>query len=119
MLYDNNWSGSEDVGLLRCGPFVVPRADVGSSTGPGSTNRGLKRFERHQLLLMMRQRATVLPSKVSRLGREIVYPCTPDPDEEDEGGQVSSSLAISTRWISAAKLLQYDLATLVHREGGE
>ncbi|RWV94130.1 hypothetical protein GW17_00043364 [Ensete ventricosum] len=36
---------------------------------------------------------------------EIVYPCTPDPDGEDEGGQASTSLAVSTRWISAAKLL--------------
>ncbi|RWW35199.1 hypothetical protein BHE74_00059895, partial [Ensete ventricosum] len=34
------------------------------------------------------------------------------PDEEDEGGQASSSLAVFTRWISAAKLLQSDLATL-------
>ncbi|RZR74885.1 hypothetical protein BHM03_00045515, partial [Ensete ventricosum] len=50
---------------------------------------------------------------------EIVYPCIPDPDGEDEGDQVSSSLAVSTRWISAAKLLQSDLATLAQREGGE
>ncbi|RWV92735.1 hypothetical protein GW17_00044863 [Ensete ventricosum] len=50
---------------------------------------------------------------------EIVYPCIPDPDGENEGGQASSSLAISTRWISAAKLLQSDLATLAQREGGE
>ncbi|RWV84430.1 hypothetical protein GW17_00053859, partial [Ensete ventricosum] len=50
---------------------------------------------------------------------EIVYPCIPDPDREDEGGQASSSLTVSTRWISAAKLLQSDLATLVQREGGE
>ncbi|RWV96761.1 hypothetical protein GW17_00040504 [Ensete ventricosum] len=50
---------------------------------------------------------------------EIVYPCIPDPDGEDEGGQVSSSLAVSTRWISAMKLLQSDLATLAHREGRE
>ncbi|RWW41857.1 hypothetical protein BHE74_00052628 [Ensete ventricosum] len=28
--------------------------------------------------------------------REIVYPCIPDPDGEDEGGQASSSLAVST-----------------------
>ncbi|RWV84461.1 hypothetical protein GW17_00053824 [Ensete ventricosum] len=27
---------------------------------------------------------------VSAIGREIVYPCIPDPDREDEGGQVSS-----------------------------
>ncbi|RWW46984.1 hypothetical protein BHE74_00047061 [Ensete ventricosum] len=27
---------------------------------------------------------------------EIVYPCIPDPDEEDEGCQASSSLAVST-----------------------
>ncbi|RWV92111.1 hypothetical protein GW17_00045553 [Ensete ventricosum] len=47
---------------------------------------------------------------------EIVYPCIPDPDGEDEGGQVSS-LAVSTRWISIAKLLQSDLATLAQREG--
>ncbi|RZR73278.1 hypothetical protein BHM03_00022262, partial [Ensete ventricosum] len=51
--------------------------------------------------------------------REIVYPCIPDPDGEDEGGQASSSLAVSTRWISAAKLLQSGLATLAQREGGE
>ncbi|RWV83253.1 hypothetical protein GW17_00055169 [Ensete ventricosum] len=41
------------------------------------------------------------------------------PDREDEGGQASSSLAISTRWISIAKLLQSDLATLAQRDGGE
>ncbi|RWW58039.1 hypothetical protein BHE74_00035135 [Ensete ventricosum] len=29
------------------------------------------------------------------------------------------SLVVSTRWISAAKLLQYDLVTLAQREGGE
>ncbi|RWW55625.1 hypothetical protein BHE74_00037730, partial [Ensete ventricosum] len=51
--------------------------------------------------------------------REIVYRCIPDLDGEDEGGQASSSLAVSTRWISTAKLLQYDLATLTQREGGE
>ncbi|RZR74994.1 hypothetical protein BHM03_00047334 [Ensete ventricosum] len=50
---------------------------------------------------------------------EIVYPCIPDPDREDEGGQASSSLAVSTRWISAAKLLLSDLTTLTQREGGE
>ncbi|RWW45338.1 hypothetical protein BHE74_00048825 [Ensete ventricosum] len=54
-----------------------------------------------------------------RFNKEIVYPCIPDPDGEDEGDQVSSSLAVSTRWISAAKLLQSDLATLAQREGGE
>ncbi|RWW09037.1 hypothetical protein GW17_00027494 [Ensete ventricosum] len=36
---------------------------------------------------------------------EIIYPCIPDPDGEDEGGQASSSLAVSTQWISIAKLL--------------
>ncbi|RRT33238.1 hypothetical protein B296_00041411 [Ensete ventricosum] len=50
---------------------------------------------------------------------EIVYPYIPNPDGEDEGGQASSSLAVSTRWISTAKLLQSDLATLAQREGGE
>ncbi|RZS00470.1 hypothetical protein BHM03_00030156, partial [Ensete ventricosum] len=50
---------------------------------------------------------------------EIIYPCIPDSDGEDEGGQASSSLAVSTRWISTAKLLQYDLATLAQREGRE
>ncbi|RWV88155.1 hypothetical protein GW17_00049781 [Ensete ventricosum] len=39
------------------------------------------------------------------LPREIIYPYIPDPDGEDEGGQASSSLAVSTRWISAAELL--------------
>ncbi|RZS19591.1 hypothetical protein BHM03_00052043 [Ensete ventricosum] len=41
------------------------------------------------------------------------------PDGEDEEGQASSTLAVSTRWISTAKLLQSDLATLTQREGGE
>ncbi|RWV77432.1 hypothetical protein GW17_00061738, partial [Ensete ventricosum] len=41
------------------------------------------------------------------------------PDGEDEGGQASSSLAVSTRSISAGKLLQSGLATLAQREGGE
>ncbi|RWW03078.1 hypothetical protein GW17_00033788 [Ensete ventricosum] len=54
-----------------------------------------------------------------RLALEIVYPCIPYPDRVDEGGQASSSLAVSTRRISAAKLLQSDLATLAQREGGE
>ncbi|RWV99580.1 hypothetical protein GW17_00037506 [Ensete ventricosum] len=40
-------------------------------------------------------------------------------DGEDEGGQVSFSLAVSIRWISTAKFLQSDLATLAQREGGE
>ncbi|RWW19649.1 hypothetical protein GW17_00016281 [Ensete ventricosum] len=53
------------------------------------------------------------------LPREIVYPYISDPDGEDEGGQVSSSLAVSTRWISIAKLLLSDLVTLAQREGGE
>ncbi|RRT31364.1 hypothetical protein B296_00057831 [Ensete ventricosum] len=52
-------------------------------------------------------------------GVEIVNPYIPDPDGEDEGDQASTSLAISTRWISVAKLLQSDLATLAQREGGE
>ncbi|RZS26502.1 hypothetical protein BHM03_00059844, partial [Ensete ventricosum] len=51
--------------------------------------------------------------------QEIVYLCIPYPDGEDEGGQASSSLAIYTRWISAAKLPQSDLTTLAQREGGE
>ncbi|RWW55206.1 hypothetical protein BHE74_00038169 [Ensete ventricosum] len=51
--------------------------------------------------------------------KEIVYPYIPDPDGEDEGGQASSSLAVSTQLISVAKLLQSDLTTLAQREGGE
>ncbi|RZS20340.1 hypothetical protein BHM03_00052837 [Ensete ventricosum] len=50
---------------------------------------------------------------------EIVYPCIPYPNGEDEGGQASSSLAESTRWISIAKLFQSGFATLAQREGGE
>ncbi|RZS23182.1 hypothetical protein BHM03_00056053, partial [Ensete ventricosum] len=50
---------------------------------------------------------------------EIVYPCIPDPDGEVEGGQASSSITVSTRWISAAELLQSDIVTLAQREGGE
>ncbi|RWV91237.1 hypothetical protein GW17_00046485 [Ensete ventricosum] len=34
-----------------------------------------------------------------------------DPDGEDEEGQASSSLAISTRWMVAAILLQSQLKT--------
>ncbi|RZR81107.1 hypothetical protein BHM03_00007267 [Ensete ventricosum] len=55
--------------------------------------------------------------------QEIVYPCIPNLDREDEGGQASSSLAESSYilvfQISVAKLLQSDLATLAQREGGE
>ncbi|RWW40198.1 hypothetical protein BHE74_00054405 [Ensete ventricosum] len=51
--------------------------------------------------------------------QEIVYPCILDPDREDEGGQVSSFQAVSTRWISVVKLLQSDLATLAQWKGGE
>ncbi|RWV80039.1 hypothetical protein GW17_00058741 [Ensete ventricosum] len=64
----------------------------------------------------------VNPVKVEVMGmrsREIVYPYIPDPDGEDEGGQASSSLAVSTRWISIAKLFQSGLATLAQRDGGE
>ncbi|RWW82003.1 hypothetical protein BHE74_00009561 [Ensete ventricosum] len=43
----------------------------------------------------------------------------PHLDGEDEGGQASSSIVVSTRWISVAKLLQSDLATLAQRERGE
>ncbi|RZR74525.1 hypothetical protein BHM03_00037908 [Ensete ventricosum] len=56
---------------------------------------------------------------LENLSREIIYPCIPYLDGEDEGGQTTSSLAVSTRWISAARLLQSDLATLAQREGGE
>ncbi|RWW62985.1 hypothetical protein BHE74_00029866, partial [Ensete ventricosum] len=57
------------------------------------------------------QPATTSPSSL--------YLLQTHPDGEDEGGQASSSLAVSTRWISAAKLLQSNLATLTQREGGE
>ncbi|RRT43528.1 hypothetical protein B296_00056352 [Ensete ventricosum] len=60
---------------------------------------------------------TFRSNNVNRL-REIVYPCISDPDGED-GGQASSSLAVSTRWISTAKLLESDHVTLVQMEGGE
>ncbi|RWV84024.1 hypothetical protein GW17_00054296, partial [Ensete ventricosum] len=56
---------------------------------------------------------------VLAVNADIVYPCILDPDGEDERGQASSSLAVSTRWISAVKLLLSDLATLAQREGGE
>ncbi|RZS04241.1 hypothetical protein BHM03_00034548, partial [Ensete ventricosum] len=64
------------------------------------------------------QPAAPLQGALVAAWREIVYPCIPDPDREDEGGQ-ASSLVVSTRWISVAKLLQSDLATLAQREGGE
>ncbi|RWW02441.1 hypothetical protein GW17_00034468 [Ensete ventricosum] len=64
--------------------------------------------------------SSLLPSLRKRSkNAEIVYPCISDPDGEDEGGQASYSLAVSTRWISTAKLLQFDFATLAQREGGE
>ncbi|RWV88216.1 hypothetical protein GW17_00049715, partial [Ensete ventricosum] len=50
---------------------------------------------------------------------EIVYPRISNSDGEDEGSQASSSLAVSTRWISTAKLFQSDLVTLAQRKGGE
>ncbi|RRT31444.1 hypothetical protein B296_00054399, partial [Ensete ventricosum] len=56
---------------------------------------------------------------LGNLNEEIVYPYIPDPDGEDEGGQASSSLAVSTRSISVVKVLQSDLATLTQWEGGE
>ncbi|RWW59758.1 hypothetical protein BHE74_00033285 [Ensete ventricosum] len=68
-------------------------------------------------LTLNKLRAVV--STYHHIMKEIVYPCIPDPDREDEVGQASSSLAVSTRWISTAKLLQSDLATLAQREGGE
>ncbi|RZS13618.1 hypothetical protein BHM03_00045222, partial [Ensete ventricosum] len=33
---------------------------------------------------------------------EIVYPCIPDPDGEDEGGQASSSLAVADIYLKMA-----------------
>ncbi|RWV80212.1 hypothetical protein GW17_00058553 [Ensete ventricosum] len=65
------------------------------------------------------RRQCLLSLPIAATRAEIVYPCIPDPDGEDERGQASSFLAVSTRWISAAKLLQSDLATLAQREGGE
>ncbi|RWV98776.1 hypothetical protein GW17_00038357 [Ensete ventricosum] len=38
----------------------------------------------------------ILEKHLTKELREIVYPCIPDPDGEDEGGQASSSLAVST-----------------------
>ncbi|RZS20573.1 hypothetical protein BHM03_00053106 [Ensete ventricosum] len=64
----------------------------------------------------MQRRLSLL---IAATSTEIVYPCIPYPDREDEGGQASSSLAVSTRWISSVKLLQSDLTTLAQKEGGE
>ncbi|RRT32832.1 hypothetical protein B296_00019894 [Ensete ventricosum] len=50
--------------------------------------------------------------------REIIYPCIPDPEGEDEGGQ-ASSLTVSIRWIFVARLLQSKLTTLAQKGGGE
>ncbi|RWW38375.1 hypothetical protein BHE74_00056388 [Ensete ventricosum] len=77
-------------------------AMVGSGEGYDREQRGLRQVTMVQLH-----------------GREIVYPCIPDPDGEYEGGQAFSSLTVSTRWISAAKPLQSDVTTLAQREGGE
>ncbi|RZR74040.1 hypothetical protein BHM03_00031476 [Ensete ventricosum] len=49
---------------------------------------------------------------LGNLSGEMVYPCIPYPNGEDEGGQASSSLAVSTRWISVVKLFQSNLTTL-------
>ncbi|RWW06060.1 hypothetical protein GW17_00030638 [Ensete ventricosum] len=73
----------------------------------------------HNLKPIFRMKTLALIPLLETYSREIVYPYIPDPDGEDEGGQASSSLAVSTRWISTAKLLQSDLATLAQREGGE
>ncbi|RRT33229.1 hypothetical protein B296_00044137 [Ensete ventricosum] len=51
----------------------------------------------HGGLVVAGRPSSSLPSlrKCSKTA-EIVYPCIPNPDGEDEGGQASSSLAIST-----------------------
>ncbi|RWW37812.1 hypothetical protein BHE74_00057023 [Ensete ventricosum] len=54
---------------------------------------------------IFRTKTLALIPLLGNLSEEIVYPYIPDPDGEDEGGQASSSLAVSTRWISTAKLL--------------
>ncbi|RZS03052.1 hypothetical protein BHM03_00033174 [Ensete ventricosum] len=96
---------------------------------PQSGNYGIPCGESHGLPSVISRRVpsdlsdtfdeVLANSRRAPTASEIVYPCIPDLDGEDEGGQASSSLAVSTRWISAVKLLQSDLATLAQREGGE
>ncbi|RWW08283.1 hypothetical protein BHE74_00011879, partial [Ensete ventricosum] len=69
--------------------------------------------------LPLPHRQCLLLLSIATTRAEIVYPCISDPDIEDKGGQASSSLAVSIRWISTAKLSQSDLATLAQREEGE
>ncbi|RZS26404.1 hypothetical protein BHM03_00059738 [Ensete ventricosum] len=83
---------------LTGGPWLQPAAPVGGGVGRGQPPPYRGPWSQ--------------PAAPCSQPREIVYPCIPDPNGEDEGGQASSSLAVSTRWISATKLLQFGLATL-------
>ncbi|RZS21387.1 hypothetical protein BHM03_00054020 [Ensete ventricosum] len=91
----------------------------GSSDGGADEARGVTAGPTMPWREIMTHGDATIRRNRGSVGSEIVYPCIPNLDREDEGGQASSSLAVSTRWISAAKLLQSDLATLAQREGGE
>ncbi|RRT31776.1 hypothetical protein B296_00056947, partial [Ensete ventricosum] len=73
-------------------------------------------------LLPLRRRRLPLPvGSHPNKGRPPLRPTLPPLLEAGlvAGDQASSSLAVSIQWISAVKLLQYDLETLAKREGGE
>ncbi|RWW36126.1 hypothetical protein BHE74_00058882 [Ensete ventricosum] len=78
--------------------------------GPAVANHLCMQTTRMWPPLPRRQCLLLLPVTIT--SAEIVYRCIPDPDGEDEGGQASSSLAVSIQWISVVKLLQSNLATL-------
>ncbi|RZR73746.1 hypothetical protein BHM03_00027745, partial [Ensete ventricosum] len=44
---------------------------------------------------MIETRRKIIGGSRKACREEIIYPCIPDPDGEDEGGQASSSLAVS------------------------
>ncbi|RWV89122.1 hypothetical protein GW17_00048748 [Ensete ventricosum] len=90
-------------GGYPCGRRHCPRAAI-----PLDRHCSLRRHLHGRCPL---QAIAPVSGMLGNLSGEIVYPCIPYPDGEDEGGQASSSLAVSTLWISVVKLLQYDLAT--------
>ncbi|RZS27889.1 hypothetical protein BHM03_00061422 [Ensete ventricosum] len=94
---------------MKLQPDNEPRSSLGIGLGLDDVVGPRREFARR------------FAKRIGKLTRstDIVYPCIPDLDGEDEGGQLSFSLAVSTRWISTAKLLQSNLTTLTQREGRE
>ncbi|RZS12665.1 hypothetical protein BHM03_00044145 [Ensete ventricosum] len=86
-----------------CQGAAIPTAGTSTGAAPSSAAAAGGRPCRRQPLRAVPLPAGCLPTGAEpevgyplRAGRgrpEIVYPCIPDPVEEDEGGQASSSLA--------------------------